>query len=110
MAIGLDHSYIRTRWTTSGKYELDVLKNKKIKLLAIDEDGNFGISDIIETPDKTGYSRGAEGLENFKMPVSKITLKKLEGNTLKDKATFKNFLGIKDKDYKIEYPKEETNP
>ena len=111
MAIGLDHSYIRTRWTTSGKYELDVLKNKKVKLLAIDEDGNVGISDTIKTPDKTGYSRGAEGEENFKMPVSKITLKKLEGEALKDKASFKNFLGIQDKDYKVEYPKEEKpNP
>lgn len=104
MAVGIDHSYIRNAWTPSGNYDINVLKNKKVKLFAVDEDGNLGISDEITTPDKTGYSRGKESPENYKMLVEKITLQRVEKDVFKNRNKFKELLGIRDKDYEIKYP------
>ncbi|MCB1193452.1 MAG: hypothetical protein H7A23_12400 [Leptospiraceae bacterium] len=104
LAMGINHRSIVSSWTTTNKFEINVLKNKTIKILAIDNKGNIGLSETISTPDKPGHSKNPESPDNYKMNLEDISLKKIDNAILKDKQKFKDFLGIQDEYYMIRYP------
>lgn len=111
LAFGMDHRSIISNWTATKKFEINVLKDKKIKILAIDNRGNVGVSEIINTPKESGHSKNPESPKNFKLKIKDIVLQKVNHSLFTDQEKFKEYLGISDEHYMIRYPtKKEVEP
>ena len=85
ISLGLRYNTYYSKWTKNGKFHVNVNKSSQARVLIIDKQGYYGISQVIDTPAKSGSTAKKEGPGNFKKDIGTITILK-EPMTAKDKA------------------------
>ncbi len=104
--IVLDARGFFTRMMSKEKdFSINSYKKRSVRVLAMDEKGNLGMSGQITASDKNGYDKNPEGVDNFKQPIGSIELKKIPDDILKDEKLFRQLLSFPQEKYFVKYRK-----
>lgn len=105
MAIGMDHKFVNYTFTNPKSfYSIDVLKDKYYKIIAIDRNGNVGVSDTFRATSRDGFSANKESKTNYKQKVNDLEIKKIQEEILSSPNQFRRYLGIYRNYYQVSYP------
>lgn len=87
------------------EFSINAYKKRPVRILVVDEKGNLGLSNQINTSDKTGNEKNPEGPSNFKQAIGNIELKKLSDDVWKDETLLRQILGFTQERYYVKYRK-----
>ncbi|MBP7280451.1 MAG: hypothetical protein KBA66_02655 [Leptospiraceae bacterium] len=94
-SVGIDYKNAATRYAdNSGKFQMNAIKGKRIKLIAMDSKGNIGLLAEINTGNLAAFL-GATGKDKC-TDVGSIQIKKVDREILKDRTKLLNHLGLYD--------------
>lgn len=93
-SLGIDFKNATTRYADGKKFQLNVIKAKNVKLIAVDERGNIGLISEINTGNLNAFIK--EGSKEKCTNVGTIEIKKVDREILKDRGKLLNHLGLKD--------------
>ena len=94
--IGLDFLGTLGKNFTGNEFSINVPKDKKVKILVLDEKGNMGISQEIKTNSEKYYLSMDEKNTNKCMNIGSLGLKKVSTEIRQNRNKFINYLGLKD--------------
>lgn len=93
-AIGIDYKNATTKYAEGNKFQMNLIKGKKVKLIAMDGKGNIGLSpELAPTGSSVFLKPGDKGKC---MEVGTIEIKKISRDILKDRKKLLNHLGLVD--------------
>lgn len=93
--IGIDFKNVMVKNLTTLDFSINTLKDKKIKILAMDEKGNMGVSqDIFVSGERIFLVDEKQTSRCFK--IGSIALKKVPADIRQNRNKFLNFLGLKE--------------
>jgi hypothetical protein len=93
--IGLDYKNVLVKNFTTLEFSMNSLKDKKIKVIAMDEKGNMGVSGEILTNGERVYLVD-EKQSSKCLKIGSISLKKVSTDIRQNRNKFLNFIGIKE--------------
>jgi hypothetical protein len=94
-AIGLSRMGCMSRWFEDNTFKINFLKNTRIIIFIITEDGTIGFSKIFNTGNRRGTSKKPEGPHNYCIDIDKIPLKKVSDNILTNRYRLLKYLKIR---------------
>lgn len=94
-----------SRTSKEKEFSINSYKKRGVRIIAMDEKGNLGLSGRINTSDKTGYDKNPEGPDNFKQAIGSIELKKIPDEVWKDEKLFRQLLSFQQEKYFVKYRK-----
>ncbi len=103
--IVLDVRGFFSRSSKEKEFSINSYKKRPVRILAMDEKGNLGMSGQIQTSDKNGYDKNPEGPDNFKQAIGSIELKKVPDDVWRDEKLFRQLLGFIQEKYYVKYRK-----
>jgi hypothetical protein len=103
--IVLDARGFFSRTIKEKEFSINSYKKRPVRILAMDEKGNFGISSQVIASDKNGYDKNPEGPENFKQPIGTVELKKIPSDVWADEKSFRQLIGFIQEKYFVKYRK-----
>lgn len=93
ISFGADYNLFFSKWAKDGAFQVNVNRNQKVRILVIDENGYYGLSKWIQSPDKFGHTAKQEGKNNFKKDIGIIKINQLPLSK-SDTASLKKLLSI----------------
>jgi hypothetical protein len=93
MTIGVDHKFGTGKTANDSNFFMNVIKDKTIVVLVMDDKGNLGKSKAIKTDHKniflTDSNKSKECLD-----IGVLSIEKMEASIRQDKEKFKKFIGL----------------
>lgn len=102
-SIGVDYRGAFSRWLSGSEFKVNVHKNRRAKILIIDQKGNVGVSATILAPKRTGFDKNPEGPNNYCKAIEAIPVRKISEDILKDRRAFMNLLDLPEGNYGVNY-------
>lgn len=93
-SVGIDFKNVTTRYAEGNKFKLNVIKAKRVKVIAMDERGNIGLAADINTGNITAFVK--EGSKEKCTDIGTIEIKKIDREILKDRSKLLKHLGLSD--------------
>ncbi len=90
IAVGENYIGRTSAFAVKGRYETDVRRSSKIKVIAVTGDGQAGILEDISIGDKQGRAGQSESSQNYKYKMEDIVLSKKKFKELKKKYDLNN--------------------
>ena len=92
---GLDYKNVMVKNFNTIEFSINSLKDKKIKILAMDEKGNIGVSGEILTNGERVYLVDEKNSSKC-IKIGSISLKKVPADIRQNRNKFLNFLGLRE--------------
>ncbi len=92
------------KWVSGGEFSISAFPRRKIRIFIADENGNIGISPLLETSSRIAVDGFAESIDNVFEEIQSINLSKPPDNISNDRIQLQNFLQIKVEEYSVTYP------
>jgi hypothetical protein len=94
--VGIDYKSASTRNADSNSiFTVNAIQSKKIKIIALDKEGNMGLSEIITATGKKSYSKNSKE-EEVCTDIGIIKLTKTPKDIIRNRQKFIDYIGIKD--------------
>jgi hypothetical protein len=93
-SVGIDYKNASTRYADGTKFQMNVIKGKKVKLIAMDARGNIGLLKEINAGSLATFLK--EGDKGKCTDVGAIEIKTISRDILRDRKKLLNHLGLVD--------------
>lgn len=93
-AVGIDYKNATTRYTEGNQFSMNLIKGKKVKLIAMDSRGNIGLSGELTPSGNSTFIKPGDKVKCT--DVGTIEIKKISRDILKDRKKLLSHLGLFD--------------
>jgi len=94
-------AFNRTLKNKNNEFKINAHKNKKSKIIIMDQKGNIGVSGVISAGNQNGFDKYPEGPDNFCQASGEIVIKKLDKDLLNDRKKLSEYLSLPEEVYKF---------
>ncbi len=93
-SVGIEYKNATTQYADGNKFQMNLIKGKKVKLIAMDGKGNIGLSTEITPNGKSEFIKAGDKVKCT--DIGTIEIKKISRDILKNRKKLLNHLGLID--------------
>jgi len=93
-SVGIDYKNAATSYLENNKFQINAIKGKRVKLIAMDTKGNIGLSTELDTGTLTAFIKPGDKVKCT--DIGSIEIKKIPREILRDRTKMLQHLGLYD--------------
>lgn len=102
-SVGQNYKSYFTKISNSNDFDIVTHKNKRVKIVVVDDNNNLFVSEEMVSPIRKGTDKYPDGADNYKHDLKTVLLKKIPDDVYKDRDKFLEYLGFSKETRKIKY-------